>query len=137
MGTAERAGSGVNKILTEWSSLHQREPYVLEETEPDRIVLELPTFSIATYTINFSTLSVSNPETSNVSVYPNPVSEVLHIGTAINSATLYDMSGRQTAFSKSSEMNVSHLTKGIYLLKILTKDNKELIKKSLKSKKSY
>lgn len=46
MGTAERAGSGVSKILSGWSSLHWRRPYVLAETEPDRIVLELPMFSI-------------------------------------------------------------------------------------------
>lgn len=46
MGTAERAGSGVSKILSGWSSLHWRRPYVSAEMEPDRIVLEMPMFSI-------------------------------------------------------------------------------------------
>lgn len=46
MGTAERAGSGVSKILSGWSSLHWRRPYVITETEPDRIQLEMPMFSI-------------------------------------------------------------------------------------------
>lgn len=33
-------------LLVGWSSLHWRRPNVLAETEPDRIVLELPMFSI-------------------------------------------------------------------------------------------
>jgi len=46
MGTAEKAGSGVNKILSGWSSSHWRRPYVVTENEPDRIILEMPMFSI-------------------------------------------------------------------------------------------
>lgn len=46
MGTAEKAGSGVNKILSGWSSSHWRRPYVITENEPDRIILEMPMFSI-------------------------------------------------------------------------------------------
>lgn len=46
MGTAEKAGSGVSKILSGWSSSHWRRPYVMVDGEPDRITLEMPMFSI-------------------------------------------------------------------------------------------
>ena len=46
IGSAEKAGSGVNKILSGWSSSHWRRPYVTIENEPDRITLEMPMFSI-------------------------------------------------------------------------------------------
>ncbi|WP_432670541.1 RNA-binding domain-containing protein [Flavobacterium sp. SM2513] len=46
IGSAEKAGSGVNKILSGWSSSHWRRPYVTVENEPDRIILEMPMFSI-------------------------------------------------------------------------------------------
>ena len=46
IGSAEKAGSGVNKILDGWSSAHWRRPYVTIDTEPDRITLEMPMFSI-------------------------------------------------------------------------------------------
>ncbi|MDF0720117.1 putative DNA binding domain-containing protein [Kaistella sp. PBT33-4] len=46
MGTAEKAGSGVSKILSGWNSSHWRRPYIIIDGEPDRITLEMPLFSI-------------------------------------------------------------------------------------------
>lgn len=46
IGSAEKAGSGVNKIMSGWGDNHWRSPYVTIETQPDRIILELPMFSI-------------------------------------------------------------------------------------------
>ena len=46
IGSAEKAGSGVSKILSGWISSHWRRPYVSIESEPDRIVLEMPMFSV-------------------------------------------------------------------------------------------
>lgn len=46
VGGAEKAGSGVNKIMSGWSASHWRLPYLTIETEPDRIVLDMPMFSI-------------------------------------------------------------------------------------------
>lgn len=46
IGSAEKAGSGVSKILSGWTSAHWRRPYVSVESEPDRIVLHMPMFSI-------------------------------------------------------------------------------------------
>ncbi len=46
IGSAEKAGSGVSKILLGWKSAHWRKPYLFIETEPDRVILEMPMFSI-------------------------------------------------------------------------------------------
>lgn len=45
IGSAEKAGSGVEKIISGWSSLHWRKPYILVDTHPDRVRLEMPMFS--------------------------------------------------------------------------------------------
>ncbi|MDI9871294.1 RNA-binding domain-containing protein [Flectobacillus roseus] len=42
VGSAEKAGSGVNKILSGWSYAHWRTPQLSIESKPDRIILELP-----------------------------------------------------------------------------------------------
>jgi ATP-dependent DNA helicase RecG len=42
IGGAEKAGSGVNKILAGWEYAHWRRPYLKVMNQPDRLVLELP-----------------------------------------------------------------------------------------------
>jgi ATP-dependent DNA helicase RecG len=46
IGSAEKAGSGVSKILSGWRSSHWRRPYISMESEPDRITLDMPMFSV-------------------------------------------------------------------------------------------
>nr|WP_255515624.1 ATP-binding protein [Flavobacterium sp. ZT3R18] len=46
IGSAEKAGSGVNKIMAGWEYAHWRSPYLQVHSQPDRLVLELPMFSI-------------------------------------------------------------------------------------------
>ena len=46
IGSAEKAGSGVNKIMSGWGEAHWRTPFLTIETQPDRLNLELPMFSI-------------------------------------------------------------------------------------------
>lgn len=86
--------------------------------------------------ISFETLSI-NPQTlsnNSVNIYPNPVKEmatVLFSGT-IDSAELYDITGKliQTFYSK--ELNLSSLKAGVYLTKI-RKDNTTVTKKIVKN----
>jgi len=54
IGSAEKAGSGVSKILSGWTSAHWRRPYISTDCDPDRITLEMPMFSV----IPDNTLSV-------------------------------------------------------------------------------
>ncbi len=55
-----------------------------------------------------------------VSVYPNPASNYVSIlGENINKIELYDVTGKlQPVTFNGSDMNISHLEKGLYLLKI-------------------
>jgi ATP-dependent DNA helicase RecG len=46
IGSAEKAGSGVDKIMQGWESSHWRRPYLNIEERPDRVQLELPMFSM-------------------------------------------------------------------------------------------
>jgi len=46
IGSAEKAGSGVSKIISGWTSALWRRPYVQIDTEPDRITLQMPMFSV-------------------------------------------------------------------------------------------
>ena len=46
IGRAEKAGSGVDKIISGWQSRHWRRPYLEIENQPDRVKLTLPMFSV-------------------------------------------------------------------------------------------
>lgn len=46
IGSAETAGSGVNKILQGWKEANFRSPQVEEKINPDKVVLELPLVSL-------------------------------------------------------------------------------------------
>lgn len=46
IGRAEKAGSGVDKIMTGWNEAHWRKPYLEIDTQPDRVKLTLPMFSV-------------------------------------------------------------------------------------------
>ncbi|MEG1701017.1 MAG: putative DNA binding domain-containing protein, partial [Alistipes sp.] len=46
IGSAETAGSGVNKILQGWKVANFRSPQVEEKINPDKVVLELPLVSL-------------------------------------------------------------------------------------------
>lgn len=46
IGAAEKAGSGVDKILMGWSSQHWRSPKVKEQMQPDRVQWILPMVSL-------------------------------------------------------------------------------------------
>ena len=46
IGSAEKAGSGVNKIMAGWEAAHWRRPFLRIENQPDRLRLEMPMYSI-------------------------------------------------------------------------------------------
>ncbi len=46
IGRAEKAGSGVDKIMTGWQESHWRRPFLEIESQPDRVKLTLPMFSV-------------------------------------------------------------------------------------------
>ncbi|KFF08858.1 T9SS type A sorting domain-containing protein [Chryseobacterium luteum] len=62
---------------------------------------------------------------SQVSIYPNPASDKVFIrGEKVSEVEIYSMDGRKqnVVFNNDQSVNVSHLTKGVYILKLKIKN---------------
>jgi len=80
-------------------------------------------FSDASVQSTLGTLDVT--VNSKVSVYPNPASEKIFIkGEKVSDVEIYSIDGRKqnVILNNDQSINVSHLTKGAYLLKLKTKN---------------
>jgi len=71
------------------------------------------------------TLGVGDNALSQVSVYPNPASDVLNIQTPasveVKSAAIYDVLGKRSNVSLTNgQINVANLAKGVYILSLDT-----------------
>jgi hypothetical protein len=68
----------------------------------------------------------------SISIYPNPVSAVLHIqsNTAIKAIDLYDIQGRviETTLGNKQSLDLSGRQKGVYFLKITTEKGSKIEK---------
>lgn len=87
------------------------------------------------YNLDFDILATGevSGEKAKVLVYPNPVVDVLQIDDKnLKSVALYSMDGKKLLETKSSEMNVSKLPNGVYVLRIVTSDNNIVSKKIIK-----
>ena len=95
--------------------------------------------------------SITEADLSELSMYPNPVGEVLHIKVAdmshqISDIRIIDMLGREKAagsppFFKGEypqgegvRFNVSHLPNGIYIVSIQFDDGRSVSRKFVKTK---
>ncbi|HAT69244.1 T9SS-dependent choice-of-anchor J family protein, partial [Croceibacter atlanticus] len=80
-------------------------------------------------------LSTSENSLSDVSIYPNPVKDALHItGEHISSITIYTINGKKV-FSKRESLetiNVTNLNAGIYFVELKDQDGKRIMKKVIK-----
>ncbi len=87
------------------------------------------------YNLNLEILANGevSAEKASVLVYPNPTVDVVHIDSKnLKSAILYDMNGKKLLESNKTEISVSHLPKGVYVLRIVTSDNSIVSKKIIK-----
>lgn len=69
--------------------------------------------------------SVINQVVDNVAIYPNPVSDILNVTSAegdIKRLELYSLNGIQVKTSSISQMKVSDISSGTYILKVLLRD---------------
>ena len=82
----------------------------------------------------FASLSTSNVSISDVSVYPNPAKDFVNIsaGEKIDSATIYDLTGRIVKRSNPNKeifnFNISDLSNGVYLVKLNAGDKESTVK---------
>jgi uncharacterized delta-60 repeat protein len=83
-----------------------------------------------------ASLSTTSFDTTNAFViYPNPVQNVLHLQsnnfTSIKSVKIYDLQGKVVLQDTNDTINVSNLSKGVYIVKITTEEG-EVTKKFIK-----
>lgn len=71
--------------------------------------------------VETSSLSTTDVAASAVQVYPNPVEDILHIKGSRNAqVSVYTMAGQQvfTGAATNGQVNLSSLSKGVYIVKI-------------------
>lgn len=109
-------------------------------TDAVEIYIATTDLGIVKYTLDLKTLSISDPEfvtSKSTVIYPNPVSDQLNIKFSDNqelaSLEIYSITGNRVFSSKKNDVDVSSLSKGIYLVKIKLANGKvethKLIKK--------
>ncbi len=71
---------------------------------------------------------------ASISVYPNPVIDILTINSeiAVNAVRVFTLTGQTIKTVQENEVNMSDLAKGTYLLEILLKDGSIVTKKVVK-----
>ena len=77
--------------------------------------------------------AVQTNDLVHLSVYPNPVYDVLHITSAkpIQQTEVFDITGRQVLSTQQTKIDVSNFNKGYYLVKIILQDGNVITKKVL------
>ena len=84
-------------------------------------------------TINFASLSTFNTELNSVSIYPNPVKDVLNIqglDTKLNEVAIYTIEGRKvlTQTANLDRINTSNLSQGVYFIKLKSSNAERTLK---------
>lgn len=73
---------------------------------------------------------------SQFAVYPNPVVDMVSVktpaGVEMNSAEVFDITGRKVAQFNEASTNLSNLKAGVYIIKVHTKDGQTLTQKLVK-----
>lgn len=74
-----------------------------------------------TFSVSGSMTSVEDVQPSNIVVYPNPTQDVLMIqGIEAQALRVYDLQGRMLLQQEGTQIGVSQLSEGTYLLQIGT-----------------
>ena len=79
------------------------------------------------YSLNIANNEIDN----NITIYPNPIKDILHINstTNIKGATIYNLLGKKILSSNIKEIDLSNIESGMYIITVTTIDNKVVSKK--------
>jgi hypothetical protein len=71
---------------------------------------------------------------NDIHIYPNPTESILNIISTekVSNVIIYNALGENICQKKSSQLDLTNLPKGLYLIKIITEKNNIIIKKILK-----
>lgn len=129
VGTTPGAGNIAKYIVTTPSWFLDLDPSIQNVYWSVRSIDASKVFSDASSQNALGTLDVKSE--SRISVYPNPASEKIFIkGEKISDVELYSIDGRKqnVVLNNDQSVNVSHLTKGSYVVKVKIK-NEIIIRK--------
>jgi len=81
-----------------------------------------------------TTSSIAHIDSEQIIIAPNPVSDLLMIKSEnhLSHIEIYSLSGERLLTENNSEIDVSDLSEGLYLLKAKTDDNRTVLKRFLK-----
>ena len=88
-------------------------------------------FKAVTASASGATLTIEdiNPTTSSIYVYPNPTADRIYIQTDTNSkAELFDLMGRKVRSTNQSQIDMSTLSRGNYILQVKTENKTQSFK---------
>ena len=99
-----------------------------------------PAIITAVFNTKFTTpLDIAGNDGSSLLIYPNPAKSTVHIGLRnstemITTITIYDIMGKSVKLisnisSDQSTVDISHLSKGIYMVEIITDNHLKQIRK--------
>lgn len=113
-----------NAGISDWISLN--------DTFGPLIFTDLRGLAMALYDESF--LSTENMALSKeITIFPNPASEKFTVNVKeLERIEIYDLSGKLISISTSNTNDISYLPKGIYTIKVNTKDGRSTIKKLIK-----
>jgi len=79
-------------------------------------------------------LSVNEPEVNKITLFPNPVKEMLYFSEEVSQIKITDLSGRtvKPTTTKGASINLSHLSGGIYIITATTFEGKKVTRKIIK-----
>ncbi|AWG24840.1 T9SS type A sorting domain-containing protein [Flavobacterium kingsejongi] len=74
---------------------------------------------------------------NSISLYPNPASDYVHVTVshstgALESVTIFSVTGQKVLESKTADFSISGLSKGIYFVKVTAENGKTFVQKLIK-----
>lgn len=85
-------------------------------------------------------LGIHNPEIAHtpIFIYPNPANDILNIGVSgnqfeIKNTAIYSITGQKVMESTSNSINISKLSRGIYIVNVTTQNDKQFSQKLVKN----
>jgi hypothetical protein len=90
--------------------------------------------ALSLYTNNTLSSADFNQNNLQVSLYPNPATDMLNIEMAneINSIEIYNIQGQKVRTANQKQINISELASGLYMIRIQSNDNAIATKKFVK-----
>jgi len=111
----------------------------MDNGESFTVYMATPDLGVITYDVMYSTLSIETPtiDSFGMTIYPNPVIDVMNVafknGAAPSTIVIYNILGEEIErFVNQSKFNLSHLSSGVYLVKVSNQNGANVVKRIIK-----